>query len=648
MTVTGRKQAAQERTPQEHAAREHAGPAPGADGQPETALLLAEIVDCLERGKAIRRELPGGGRLHIDRPLPFLCMHIAPQKTDTAARDIASSHASYLICRSLSEAVPLVETVGDVMRKRFGGFIVLDLGELEQDIFLADDSPYLPHYELSVSASDEPAARDARQAYLRAIREVEVRFRRPRVTWPKPARDPVPALREAGISAPCLAVRFAPIYRQPKSGDDYPGLRERVIATIFDACLQAFEAYGASTGALSVTTHRALGRKAFIDAVKRLDRSIDDIVASFDFLPALTPINAGQAWHAFRESGFSEPPRFYYRPLAVDVEAQKRKLYAVAFEHLEDPVLYKLFREKQQEVDLQLTMLSAMHTRRFTEFSRALYGPVEPALLAQARAILETLEPEPPAAKKARPANAETVAEAARGMIAAYQAEMPEFEARIEIRSDLPAGLMVSGNRLLISSATAMHHGRIHALLCHEVGVHLLTYFNGSVQGLRLFRTGLSGYEGVQEGLAVLAEYLAGGMTRERLRLIAGRVVGCAAMLDGATFTETFTMLTGEHGFDGAAAFHLALRIHRGGGFSKDAIYLRGLMEVLAHLRAGGALDPFWMGKISAAHFPVMQELAMRGLLRQPAVRPSFLAGEQARDRLVTARAGFPIAAMAG
>ena len=73
--------------------------------------------------------------------------------------------------------------------------------------------------------------------------------------------------------------------------------------------------------------------------------------------------------------------------------------------------------------------------------------------------------------------------------------------------------------------------------------MHLLTYFNGSAQGLRLFRSGLAGYEGVQEGLAVLAEYLVGGMTIARLRLIAARVVACAAMLGGRVFRRNLPAL---------------------------------------------------------------------------------------------------------
>lgn len=608
--------------------------------------LSTKIATALAEGQAIRTDVGKDGRLHIDRPLPFLCLHLTYGTKNLAARDITSSNASYLIASSLSEAAPIVQAVGAEMMKRFGAFIVLDIGELEHDIRLADDSPFLPHYEVAVSATSEPQTQNARKAFIKAICDAEVRFRTPRITRPEPKQDPVLRLQEADVPFPCVGVRFAPIYRQPESGSDYPGLRETMIADLFDAGLRAFAAFAADTETLRITTHRALGRKAFVDAVRRADRSIDEIAQSFDFLLSVTPINARQAFDEFQQSDFQYAPHFLYRPLGVDVEEQKRKLYSVAFDHLEDPVLYNLYREKQQEIDLQLTMLAHMHRRQYTDFGRALYGSVEPELLTLASDVLAHCRM--PVDEGEIPlVGCYEVVQKSREMVDAYHHEEPSFRARVEIRDDLPPGLMVTGEKLLISRHTVMEQRRVDALLHHEIGVHLLTYFNGSAQGLRLFRTGLSGYEGVQEGLAVLAEHLAGGMTRQRLRLIAGRVVACAAMLDGATFVDTYRLMTQQHGFDAANAFNMVLRIYRGGGLPKDAIYLRGLNEVLQHLRKGGALDPFWMGKISAAHFPVMQELSLRGLLRPPGIRPAFLLLPRANERLEKIRSGLSIAEMA-
>jgi hypothetical protein len=105
--------------------------------------------------------------------------------------------------------------------------------------------------------------------------------------------------------------------------------------------------------------------------------------------------------------------------------------------------------------------------------------------------------------------------------------------------------------------------------------------------------------------------------------------------------------MTKTHGLSAAGAFNLTLRIYRGGGLSKDAIYLRGLAQVVFHLRDGGSLDPFWMGKIAADHFPIMQELAQRGLLRSPNIYPAFLADVSAKKRLEDISKGLPISHMA-
>jgi uncharacterized protein (TIGR02421 family) len=614
----------------------------GAIGYPQ---WLEEILDCIRADKSVRKDFDNGGRLHIDRPLPFLSVHIGKGRDDLAARDIAAANASYLIVDDINEALPIIAAVGGVLRARFNAFLLLDIDEFDHDTLITDDAPYLPPFEIGIASTVDLAARKAALALAEGADTGQVKFRTPHVDRFDLKADTQAATLAEQTGFPVVAVRFAPIYRQPESGSTYPDLRERLVANIFDAGLKAFAAFVGATQSLKLTTHRALGRKAFVDAVSRADRSMDDVASSFDFLLAVTPINTDAAWQAFKAGKFKQEPQFLYRPLSVQVEAEKRKLFSVAFDRFEDPVLYHLYREKQQELDLQLSLISARETSRFVEYGRALYGPVEPSLYRAAQDILaktatfaddsDDIEDDP------QTADCDEVEAAARAMIADYHRQYPGFVAEIELRDDLPSGLLVSGERLLISRQTLMPRGRVHALLSHEIGVHLLTYFNGSAQGLRLFRSGLAGYEGMQEGLAVFSEYMAGGMTVGRLRLIAARVVACSSMLEGRPFTATYGMLAEEHGFGPLAAFHLTMRLYRGGGLAKDAIYLRGLLELLSHLKSGGALDPFWMGKISASHFRVMQELSLRGLLKAPVIRPAFLTHPQAQTRLDKARAGL-------
>ncbi|MCQ4630561.1 flavohemoglobin expression-modulating QEGLA motif protein [Shinella sp. CPCC 100929] len=611
--------------------------------QKQEKTLVQDVIEALEAGKPVRRDLDGG-RLHIDRPLPFLCLHVGEPDTHVVAREVAAANASYLVTPRIEDAVELIAPIAAALRKKFGTFVLLDVDELQRDRLLSDDAPFLQPFEVMLSATRQPAARRAMEAFETAVEAFEARFRTPHVELCAAEDDPCARPELLNLKLPLLTLRFAPIYRVTGSDATYPDLRERLVDNFLDAGLRAFAAFLEADGFPKPATYRAFGRKAFIDAVERADRGMDDVASSFDFLLAVTPINANAAWQEFKANHYDRPPRFLYRPLPLLVEGQKRRLYSISLDRLEDPVLHQIYREKQQELDLQLTLIGEREKARFVEFGRALYGPVEPSLRKAAAEVLDgtgNAKRMPALADDDEVVDCFYVERKARSMMMHYHQHYDGFDAAIELRDDVPAGLLVSGRRLLISRRTRMMRHRVDALLSHEVGVHLLTYFNGSAQGLRVFRTGLSGYEGMQEGLAVFAEFLAGGFTPERLRLLAARVVGCDLMLAGASFVESFRTLTQDYDFDAETAFGLLLRVFRGGGLAKDAIYLRGLLSLLSHLKGGGALDPFWMGKISAGHFSVMEELGARGLLKAPILRPLCLETDRGRARLERARAGL-------
>lgn len=602
------------------------------------AINLAELEECLQREEPIRLNLAGRGRLYMDRPVPFIAVHVG-RTWQAAAQEAATANAAYLLARNITDAVSVLTLVGKTMQERFDNFLIIDLGELSDDN-LAADAPYLAPFEVHISSTPDDATHGAANAVASAMQRVDARYRSPRIERLRSSEHTTARLSKKLKQFPVLTMRFAPIYKGAQNGVVYPELRERLAANVVDALLQGAAEFARNSTSLSLNSHRALGRRVFIDAVSRADKAIDDIASQFDFLLAITPINAHAAWSEFSASGFERAPHFLYRPLTFELAATKRSLFAIALDHFEDPVLSRLYKEKQQELDLQLAMLSLRDERQFKELGRALYGAVEPRLQETALSILAAT------AHKGGRNESENVdyrflAKRADDMIQSYKCQSDSFAAAIDIREDLPAGMMVSNGRLLISRNTKMAKDRVEALLSHEVGVHLLTYFNGSGHGLKLFRSGLAGYEGTQEGLAVLAEFLAGGMTVARLRLLAGRVIAVEAMLSGSGFVETFRLLHKEHKFSDTSAFGIALRVHRGGGLAKDAIYLRGLLETLSHLKTGGSLDPFWLGKIATAHFAVIQELSTRGLIKSARLTPHFLSVKGAAERLDRLRAGL-------
>ena len=148
----------------------------------------------------------------------------------------------------------------------------------------------------------------------------------------------------------------------------------------------------------------------------------------------------------------------------------------------------------------------------------------------------------------------------------------------------------------------------------------------------------------MQEGLAVLAELLVGGLSRPRLRTLAARVVAAKAVEDDATFVDTFRLLTRDLGVGPRAAFRVALRVHRGGGLTKDAIYLRGLLRVLELVRITADLAPLYVGKIGLHHLPFVEELRYRKVLCTDTLTPAYLGTDLAAHLLGRIRSGAALA----
>jgi len=377
--------------------------------------------------------------------------------------------------------------------------------------------------------------------------------------------------------------------------------------------------------------------------VWEVDRRLAEVADAFDFLLQVTPVNAEAAWREFRRGLFHVAPRFVYRPLPTDVGSLKRRLFDVPIERIEDPTLAHLFHQLQDELGRKITLMRDIGTHRFLLGSRALFGGVPSSLLTLAHQLLDAI---PPHARDGgrRQLDAEQFADAARRNVAEYRQQYPKFDAQVTVRDDIYTGLLVSQGRLLIGRRTRVPTGRVEALLQHEVGTHLLTYFNGRAQPLRQLHVGLAGYDALQEGLAVLAEYLVGGLSRQRMRLLAARVVAANQLILGATFVDTFRLLHFDHGFQQRNAYTITMRAYRGGGLTKDVVYLQGLVEVLDYLRGGGELEPLLVGKIAVDHVPLVRELQHRRILRPAPLRPSYLERPDAQQRLERVRAGVTVA----
>lgn len=614
------------------------------------AFRPAEIVATLDQRMSVDLAAEGG-RLTMEQPHPFLCLYRqAPDRADAGTADLLFGQASFAIAPPAGSATAgfaaTVEAVLAHLAKTFGSALLVELWSLDQPVADAGQS-------LTIQFEIRSTAGTSADVFVEALERALLME-----SWPgagptileKVARSPhppgrrgiIPAARSRSMALVMVSLGVSPIYRDPETGALLPSILSEIKSSFGRALKKALYAFCHASSVHRPAHYHELGRTRLMENTLGIDRSLGTISDAFDPLLFASPVNTDTAWNAFRAGHCDKPPQFNYRPLPVDPSALKRDLFAIPIDRVEDPTLHCFFASKREELDRQITLMADRETERFVLTSQQIYGTPDATLIALAEEILDALPPHARDDRSTDAIDAETFAEAARAELDSYGMD----RSMVSVRDDIP-GIMVSQGRLLIARHATIPRRRIRPTLDHEVGVHMLTYHNGRQQPLTQLRLGMAGYEELQEGLAVFAEYCSGGLTVPRWRQIAGRVVAAASLVDGGDFIDTFRLLNHRRGFSQRAAFMMAMRTHRGGGLTKDVVYLRGLTLLINHLATGGEIAPLLVGKIAFHLTHITEELRWRGIIKPPAVYPEIFSERSLVPVLRLLRNGYSVAGLA-
>lgn len=202
-------------------------------------------------------------------------------------------------------------------------------------------------------------------------------------------------------------------------------------------------------------------------------------------------------------------------------------------------------------------------------------------------------------------------------------------EWQVVVYSPMNAAMSVNNlNReIRIRKGTLFTKDALRRLLVHEVGVHVLRWINGTKQPIRLFYNGFTSYADTEEGLAVYSEDKAGLLEINTLRKYAGRVLAAHLALNRPFFKvfEAIAPILGQE-----MAFDIVARAKRGftdtaqpGAHTKDIVYLRGYLQVKAHLEQYPDDYPLlFTGKMGLQHLPLVRELVATGIVKLPTLLP--------------------------
>ncbi|TAK98001.1 MAG: DUF1704 domain-containing protein [Rhodospirillaceae bacterium] len=210
--------------------------------------------------------------------------------------------------------------------------------------------------------------------------------------------------------------------------------------------------------------------------------------------------------------------------------------------------------------------------------------------------------------------------------------EAPE----VQVLAHLSAKALAGPKYIRLRADAAFSDRDLYQLVQHEALVHVGTSLNGAAQeAFPILAAGHAGTTRTQEGLAVFAELISGAMDPNRLMRLADRVIAIQMAMDGADFLELYRFF-GERTHNPTEAFENARRVVRGGvltggaPFTKDSVYLEGLVKVHNFLRIAvqetrvDCIRLLFAGKLDIEDMPAMTTLAAHGLCVAPRFLPPW------------------------
>ncbi|MGJ8685052.1 MAG: flavohemoglobin expression-modulating QEGLA motif protein [Nonlabens sp.] len=348
-------------------------------------------------------------------------------------------------------------------------------------------------------------------------------------------------------------------------------------------------------------------------AIHDIDANVHRLVRNIELLAYINPLNIAQERKLFFKEKFNYEPVFNYRKVKFKPYKLHRLFFSQRLERIEDESIQSLYKDVIYTYSGLVQCIETIKepSNKFYFNSLRFFGTPTEKMVENAKFILHHQVPDSEKELFKKSLTTQDAIDYFTNFKSQYG-----FDFSIKLSTAMSAAAMVSNNEqtLYLKKNHKFSQHELELLAHHEVGVHLVTTFNAIEQPLKVFSNGFPNNVETQEGLAVMSEYLSGNLTITRLRELAYRVIAVDSLNKGYSFADTFDLIHGQYKLNKEKAFNITLRVHRGGGFTKDALYLSGLKKVYDLYSNGTSFDPIMMGKCSIEYTPIVQELLAQGL----------------------------------
>lgn len=344
----------------------------------------------------------------------------------------------------------------------------------------------------------------------------------------------------------------------------------------------------------------------------KIDANLDLLVKNIELLSYVNPINMEKEKQRFFSSKYLSNPQFSYPKLKFNPFVLHRQFFAQPLEKIKDEKARKLYQDIIYYYSNMIQCIENIgNQKKFYYNSLRVFGTPTEKDVQNAQFILHYTDEESNFSmeKKYSSEDAKTYFE---HFIGQYN-----FPLKIGFSTSIAADAMVSNNTqtLLIKKNAKFSKNQLLTLANHEIGVHLVTTYNGLSQPLKIFSNGFPRNVETQEGLAVFSEYMSGALTLKRLKELSYRVMASDSLIKDYTFSDTFDLLHNQYKLNRGDAYTITLRAHRGGGFTKDRLYLSGLRKIFKRHLKSESMDNLLTGKVAMDYEEAVIHLKSLGLI---------------------------------
>lgn len=426
-----------------------------------------------------------------------------------------------------------------------------------------------------------------------------------------------------------LATEIKKLYCNENSGEEYPQYIYALSRGLKKAVLENAKFFIDEQTKLNVKQKYKLLTANNSGPILKADAALSSALRKLELLYYVNPVNIEQEKKRFFKSGYRHEPRFAYRPLTLDPYALKQKIFSIDIDSISDVSVQQMYRKTIEDNAALVDMLMSRGRREFFYNSLKLYGEPEDSDIKNASYLLHTADIKD---EDEQQLNSGEAIKLLKQRLCDYG-----FKFNIESTANLSAKAMVLNSKrtLKLRKSAVFTLKSVEALARHELGIHALTTMNSRLQPLKIVSIGLPGDTETQEGLAILSEYLSGFISITRLKELAMRVMAVNMLVKGMNFRNTFLSMKEEYGMEEDSAFYLCTRVFRGGGFTKDYVYLRGFKKLFDFYKNDSDISPLLVGKSSLRYYEMIKELISRGILKEPEYIPYFFSNKRKEDPII-------------